>query len=144
MSSSVDRQKLLIEMVMRQTQYTYEEAAEKLEACNNDYMTVIRGSMGINKVEDKTVTSINQHVYKEIRGLMDVAASDYRRKKEMEQKRAEFIEKLREEYNRRQEASKSTMLPIEEGNGEEGNGEEGNGEEGNEVVSRINESLLVE
>ena len=60
-----------IEMVMRQTQYTYEEAAEKLEECNNDYMKVIRGFMGINKVEDKTVKSINQHVYKEIRGFMD-------------------------------------------------------------------------
>ena len=123
MSSDIDRQKLLIEMVMRQTQYTYEEAAEQLEKCNNDYMTVIRESMGINKVEDKTVTSINQQVYKEIRGLMDVAAGDYRRKKEMEKKKAELIEKLREEYNRRQEASKSTMSLIEEGNGEEGNGE---------------------
>ena len=92
MNSDIDRQKLLIEMVMRQTQYTYEEAAEQLEKFNNDYIKVIRESMGINKVEDKTVKSINQHVYKEIRGLMDDAASSYRRKKEMEEKKAELIE----------------------------------------------------
>ena len=114
MSSDIDRQKLLIEMVMRQTQYTYEEAAEQLEKSNNNYITVIRESMGIDKTEDKTVKSINQQVYKEIRGLMDVAASDYRRKKEMEQKKTELIEKLREEYNRRQEASKEELSPIKE------------------------------
>ncbi len=114
MNSDIDRQKLLIEMVMRQTQYTYEEAAEQLEKFNNDYIKVIRESMGINKVQDKTVKSINQHVYKEIRGLMDDAASSYRRKKEMEEKKAELIEKLREEYNRRQEASKEELSPIKE------------------------------
>ena len=41
MSSDIDRQKLLIEMVMRQTQYTYEEAAEQLEKSNNNYITVV-------------------------------------------------------------------------------------------------------
>ena len=124
MSSDIDRQKLLIEMVMRQTQYTYEEAAEQLEKSNNNYITVIRESMGIDKTEDKTVKSINQQVYKEIRGLMDVAASDYRRKKEMEQKKTELIEKLREEYNRRQEASKEELSPIKEHEEEEQKEEE--------------------
>ena len=114
MSSNIDRQKLLIEMVMRQTQYTYEEAAEKLEKCDNNYVIVIRESMGINKEEDNSVTSINQHVYKEIRGLMDTAAGNYRRKQEIERKKEELIEKLREEYNRRQAAEKEELPSIEE------------------------------
>ena len=114
MNRDIDRQKLLIEMVMRQTQYTYEEAAEQLEKFKNDYIKVIRESMGINKVEDKTVKSINQHVYKEIRGLMDDAASSYRRKKEMEEKKAELIEKLKEEYERRKSVAKEELPSIRE------------------------------
>jgi hypothetical protein len=124
MNSDIDRQKLLIEMVMRQTQYTYEEAAEQLEKFNNDYIKVIRESMGINKVEDKTVKSINQHVYKEIRGLMDDAASSYRRKKEMEEKKAELIEKLKEEYERRKSVAKEELPSIRENEDEEEKKEE--------------------
>lgn len=114
MNSDIDRQKLLIEMVMRQTQYTYEEAADQLEKHNNDYIKVIRESMGINKTEDKSVKSINQQVYREIRGLMDDAASTYRRKKEMEEKKAELIEKLKEEYERRKAVSKEDLPSIRE------------------------------
>ena len=114
MNSDIDRQKLLIEMVMRQTQYTYEEAADQLEKYNNDYIKVIRESMGINKTEDKSVKSINQQVYREIRGLMDDAASTYRRKKEMEEKKAELIEKLKEEYERRKAVSKEDLPSIRE------------------------------
>ena len=114
MNSDIDRQKLLIEMVMRQTQYTYEEAADQLEKYNNDYIKVIRESMGINKTEDKSVKSINQQVYREIRGLMDDAASTYRRKKEMEEKKAELIEKLKEEYERRKAVSKEDLPYIRE------------------------------
>lgn len=114
MNSDIDRQKLLIEMVMRQTQYTYEEAAYQLEKHNNDYIKVIRESMGINKTEDKSVKSINQQVYREIRGLMDDAASTYRRKKEMEEKKAELIEKLKEEYERRKAVSKEDLPSIRE------------------------------
>lgn len=114
MNSDIDKQKLLIEMVMRQTQYTYEEAADQLEKYNNDYIKVIRESMGINKTEDKSVKSINQQVYKEIRGLMDDAASTYRRKKEMEEKKAQLIEKLKEEYERRKAVSKENLPSIRE------------------------------
>lgn len=114
MNSDIDKQKLLIEMVMRQTQYTYEEAAEQLEKHNNDYIKVIRESLGINKTEDKSVKSINQQVYREIRGLMDDAANTYRRKKEMEEKKAELIEKLKEEYERRKAVSKEYLPSIRE------------------------------
>ena len=44
-----NKQKLLIEMVMRQTMYSYDKAKEKLEENNNDYMLVIKRALGINK-----------------------------------------------------------------------------------------------
>jgi hypothetical protein len=113
-----DRQRLLIEMVMRQTGYTYEKANEKLELCDNNYITVIRESMGIKKEEDNTVKSINQAVYKEMRGLMDTAAATYRRKQEMEKKKEEIIEKMKEEYNRRQVIKKEELSSTEEVNEE--------------------------
>ena len=34
--SKKDHRQLLIEMVLRQTDYTYEEASEKLAACNDN------------------------------------------------------------------------------------------------------------
>lgn len=102
MSNEIDKQRLLIEMVMRQTEYTYEESEEKLVEYNNNYVNVIRDYMGTGETEEKKVTSINQHVYKEIRGLMDTAAGRYRRKQEIKKNKEELIEQLREEYNRRQ------------------------------------------
>lgn len=106
MSNEIDKQRLLIEMVMRQTEYTYEEAEKKLTEYNNNYMNVIRDYMGVKKTEEKQVTSINQHVYKEIRGLMDTAADRYRKQQEMEKKKEELVQRLREEYNRRQKENK--------------------------------------
>ena len=47
--NNIDKQKLLIEMVMRQTEYTYEEAYNKLLEHNNNYLMVIRDYMGIKK-----------------------------------------------------------------------------------------------
>ena len=60
MTSSIDREKLLIEMVMRQTEYSYEEASEKLKINNNNYILDIRESMGIEKKKDKSVKRIRK------------------------------------------------------------------------------------
>ena len=87
-------------MVMRQTHYTYDEASEKLSSCNDNYLNVIRDSLGIKEVEDKEITSINQGIYTEIRGLMDTAAQKYRREQEREQKKQEIIELLKKKTTR--------------------------------------------
>ena len=91
-----DRQ-LLIEMVMRQTHYKYEEASEKLVACNDNYLTVIRESLGIKREEEKEITSINQGIYTEIRGLMDTASQNHRRQKEREEKKQKILEFLKKQ-----------------------------------------------
>ena len=63
-----------IEIVMRQTEYTYEEANKALDKNDNNYIRVIKDAMGIKDlrgVENKFVDSINQTIYKNIREYMD-------------------------------------------------------------------------
>jgi hypothetical protein len=60
--------------VMRQTNYTEEEAVSKLQLYDNNVNTVIRLYLtnGVTiPVKPKPSLSINQQIYKEIRGLMD-------------------------------------------------------------------------
>ena len=108
--SSKDNRQLLIEMVMRQTHYTYEEASDKLSAYNDNYLIVIRDSLGIKKVEEKEITSINQGIYTEIRGLMDIASQKYRREQEREQKKQEIIELLRKKQEEMTKTSTSETI----------------------------------
>ena len=76
-----------ISMIMRQTDYTRETAQQKLQEHKNDLMSVIREYMtpstsvltsGLTPVPKN---SVNQQIYKEIRGLMDDAARNYANKK---------------------------------------------------------------
>ena len=63
-----------IQIVMRQTDYTYEEAKKQLDINNNNITEVIRLYLKPNissiKSENKQL-SMNQQIYKEIRTLMD-------------------------------------------------------------------------
>ena len=84
----------LIKMVIRQTDYSEEEAIIKLKEHNNDYMEVIREAMGINKPKkNNDITSVNQQIYKEIRGMMDDAANNYR----IKQEKQKLLERIYEE-----------------------------------------------
>ena len=84
----------LIKMIMRQTDYLEEEAIIKLKEHNNDYMEVIREAMGINKPKkNNDITSVNQQIYKEIRGMMDDAANNYR----IKQEKQKLLERIYEE-----------------------------------------------
>ena len=96
MESIDHKQKLLIEMVMRQTNYTFDEAKIKLKEYDNNYMRVIKEALGINVTKKSNVIeSTNQAIYKEIRNLMDDASNNYRKNQEMERKREELIEKIK-------------------------------------------------
>mgnify|MGYP001197366156 FL=1 len=66
----------MIEMVTRQTDYTYDEAKEHLETNNWDYNIVLRKYMGIpEKKED--ITTVNQEIFRQIRKRMDIAGSKF-------------------------------------------------------------------
>ena len=111
-------QKLLIEMVMRQTNLSFDETSECLKKHNNNYMIVIKEALGINNDNKKKPKTVNQEIYTEIRGLMDNASERYRKQQEIEKQKEIIIEKLREEYNLRKnkeskdkEESKDGELP---------------------------------
>ena len=118
-SSNNTQQKLLIEMVMRQTNYTYDEAKLELEQNDNNYVEVIKKALGIVTAKKESVNSVNQHIYKEIRGLMDTASSSHRRTQEMELKKQEYILMLKKQLEE-QKKNKSSKLPkLEEETDEE-------------------------
>ena len=76
---------LLIEMILRQTNYSYDEAKNKLKEYNNDFMKVIREGNGVVKTTDNKTLTINQGIYKELREFMDDASATYRQNQELEQ-----------------------------------------------------------
>ena len=70
-----------VQKVMSQTNYTEEEAKEKLRLFNCDYMKVIRDYMGIpDKKEEKKVKSVNQEIFRQIRKKLDNSMKEYREK----------------------------------------------------------------
>ena len=70
-----------IKQVMCQTNYTEEEAKEKLRLFNCDAMRVIRDYMGIpEKKEEKKVKSVNQEIFRQIRTKLDSSMKNYREK----------------------------------------------------------------
>jgi hypothetical protein len=68
-----------IQIVMRQTDYTEEKARVKLGEFNFDEMAVIKNYFGISEKKPiKQITSVNQEIYKQLRGHLDGAMRDYR------------------------------------------------------------------
>ena len=93
-----------INMIMRQTDYTKEISEKKLKEHNNDIMSVMREYMGPSKIGSKPASSkfsVNQQIFKEIRGMMDDASKTYQNKKEKEEK-IKMKMKMKHEYDKRQ------------------------------------------
>ena len=68
-----------IKKVMTQTNYTEEEAKDKLRLFNCDYLRVIRDYMGIpEKKEERKVKSVNQEIFRQIRTKLDNSMKEYR------------------------------------------------------------------
>jgi hypothetical protein len=68
-----------IEIILRQTDYDKEKAIEKLKLFDFNEMDVIRDYFGITeKKAPQKVGSVNQAIYKQIRGHLDGAMRDYR------------------------------------------------------------------
>jgi hypothetical protein len=91
------RRKAMIELIMRQTDYTEEVARIKLEDWKNNYLHVIKEYMNPNfqdKLETPTSTK-NQMIYGEIRNFMDdVNKQQLQRKRQaeqLEQRKAAYI-----------------------------------------------------
>ena len=94
-----NRRQAMIELIMRQTDYTEEVARIKLEYWKNNYLHVIKEYMNPN-FQDKLKTPIpsstkNQMIYGEIRNFMDdVNKQQLQRKRcaeQLEQQRAAYV-----------------------------------------------------
>ncbi len=67
-----------IDIILRQTNYSEEEAREKLFEYNNDYVAVIKAYLGVKKGASKPeIKSVNQEIYKQMRFKLDSAMRDY-------------------------------------------------------------------
>ena len=75
--------KQIVDMVLRQTDYTYEEALLKLESNSFNFQKVIKNyikdeKIGETKIDNLEKLTINQQIFKEIRTLMDGAERNKR------------------------------------------------------------------
>jgi len=80
----------LINVIMRQTDYSKDVAIEKLKQHNNNVIEVVREYMNPPIQELKNTKSTSQLIYGEIRSLMGSAATNYRMKKETEERRQQM------------------------------------------------------
>jgi uncharacterized lipoprotein YehR (DUF1307 family) len=76
-----DKPEEKIQIVMRQTDYSEDKAREKLIEFNFDEMSVIRNYFGVDvKNATKQIVSVNQEIYKQLRGHLDGAMLNYRQR----------------------------------------------------------------
>jgi hypothetical protein len=66
-----------IDIILRQTNYSEEEAREKLFEYNNDYIAVIKAYLGVKAADKSEIKSVNQEIYKQMRFKLDSAMRDY-------------------------------------------------------------------
>ena len=69
-----------VKKIMSQTNYTEEQAIEKLKLFNCDYIQVLKDFMGIPEKQKPKVKSINQEIYRQIRTNLDITMKEYREK----------------------------------------------------------------
>ena len=71
-----------IQKILRQTDYTEEEAREKLKEYNFNEITVIKSYFGISEKKEKPLHSINQEIYRQLRYKLDSNMRDYNQRVE--------------------------------------------------------------
>jgi hypothetical protein len=72
-----------INKIMAQTTYTYDEAKEKLNYFEGDFMKVLKDYMGIKcepSNKNAKIKSVNQEIYRQIRHTLDNSMKEYREK----------------------------------------------------------------
>ena len=107
-----EKENQVIDFVLRQTNMEREEAIERLNEYDFDSIKVIKEHFGIKQKKQDNIVSVNQQIYKEIRGFMDKAAKQYRFTKELEKRKQEMLEFIKERENKETENKK--LLTIEE------------------------------
>lgn len=94
-----EKEELILQSVLRQTNLDRDTAKTMLQDNDYDGIKVIKQHFGIKDKINNDKVSVNQQVYKEIRGFMDNAAKKYRVSKELEKRREEMLEYLKTKQN---------------------------------------------
>ena len=71
-----------IQMILRQTSYTEEDAREKLLEHGFDEIATIKSYLGIPKKKTTQMKTINQEIYKQMRIKLDSNMQDYKERAE--------------------------------------------------------------
>ena len=66
-----------IQMILRQTDYSEEEANVKLVECNYDSLLVIKKFLGITEKKASPIVSVNQEIYRQLRNKLDSSMREY-------------------------------------------------------------------
>ncbi len=67
-----------IQVILRQTNYSEEEAREKLKEHNYDHLKVIKSYLGLTeKKAPQEKKSVNQEIYRQLRHKLDSNMRDY-------------------------------------------------------------------
>jgi hypothetical protein len=74
-----------IQMIVRQTDYSYEVAESKLKDYNYDHLAVIKNYFGITEKKEPRVKNVNQEIYRQIRFKLDKSMREYNERKEKEE-----------------------------------------------------------
>jgi hypothetical protein len=76
-----------VEMILRQTDYTEEEAKNKLKEFNYDHIQVVKSYLGIPEKKEPPIKNVNQEIYKQIRYKLDSNMREYNLRKERDETR---------------------------------------------------------
>ena len=89
-----------IALIKSQTNYTVEEANQKLEKWNGNYMNVIKEYLNpeFDKKKIKEKKTINETMMYEIRSFMDTANADFLKRKEEEEKKQEYLKNIYDKF----------------------------------------------
>jgi hypothetical protein len=74
-----------IQMILRQTDYSEEEASNKLKDSNYDHISVIKSYLGITEKKAPPIKTVNQEIYKQIRYRLDSNMREYNLRKERDE-----------------------------------------------------------
>jgi hypothetical protein len=74
-----------VEMILRQTDYTEEEAKNKLKEFNYDHIQVVKSYLGIPEKKENPIKNVNQEIYKQIRYKLDSTMREYNLRKERDE-----------------------------------------------------------
>ena len=66
-----------IKMILSQTNFNQEKALKLLQENNYNEINVIKIYLGISKKNDNKIQSVNQEIYKQIRGRMGLVMKEY-------------------------------------------------------------------